>query len=189
GVFSTYARDRLRPGDVVEVVTPTGHFNTALDATQARSYVMVAAGSGISPILSILATVLAREPRSAVTLLYGNRRVADIMFLEELEDLKNEHPGRFALYHVLSREEQEVELFHGRLDRDRLGMFLDSLVPPLGVDEVFLCGPRAMIDWGRELLVLCVVERMHMRCYVVHTGSAETSGRVTSPGPALPSPP
>jgi len=189
GMFSTYARDRLRPGDVVEVVTPTGHFNTALDATQARSYVMVAAGSGISPILSILATVLAREPRSAVTLLYGNRRVADIMFLEELEDLKNEHPGRFALYHVLSREEQEVELFHGRLDRDRLGMFLDSLVPPLGVDEWFLCGPRAMIDSARELLVQRGVDPTHIHSELFHTESVETARRGATPAPGRPTPP
>src|SRR5438309_3668638 len=101
GIFSAYASERLRPGELVEVVTPTGHFNTLLDASQARAYAMVAAGSGITPILSILATILATEPRSTVTLLYGNRTVRDIMFLEELEDLKNSYPDRFTLYHVL----------------------------------------------------------------------------------------
>jgi ring-1,2-phenylacetyl-CoA epoxidase subunit PaaE len=177
GVFSTYARDRLRPGDVMEVVTPTGHFNTPIDATQARSYAMVAAGSGISPILSIIATVLAGEPRSSVTLLYGNRTVGDIMFLEELEDLKNQHPDRFALYHVLSREEQDVELFHGRLDGERIGIFLDSLVPPQGIDEWFLCGPRGMIDAARALLVERGVDPIHIHFELFHSESVETGRR------------
>lgn len=181
GVFSTYARDRLRPGDLLEVVTPTGHFNSPLDATQARSYVTIAAGSGIAPILSIIATVLACEPRSNVTLLYGNRTVADIMFLEELEDLKNLHPERFVLYHVLSREEQEVELFHGRLDRDRLGLFLDSLIPPHGVHEWFLCGPRAMIDAARALLVERGADSAHIHFELFHTESVETARRGATP--------
>ena len=107
---------------------------------------MIAAGSGITPILSILSTILAVEPRSSVTLIYGNRTVKDIMFLEELEDLKNRYPERFALYHVLSREEQEVQLFHGHIDAERLSMFLDLLVQPEDVDEWFLCGPRDMIE-------------------------------------------
>ena len=185
GVFSMYARDRLRPGDVMEVVTPTGHFNTPLDATQARSYAMVAAGSGISPILSIIATVLAQEPRSNVTLLYGNRTVGDIMFLEELEDLKNQHPERFALYHVLSREEQDAELFHGRLDAERIGMFLDSLVPPRGIDEWFLCGPRGMIDAARAQLVERGVDPMHIHFELFHSESVETGRRGPTSGTAV----
>ncbi len=172
GVFSAYAHDRLRPGDVVEVVTPIGRFNTPLDATQARSYAMVAAGSGITPILSIIATTLAFEPRSRVTLLYGNRTVRDIMFLEELEDLKNLHPDRFALYHVLSREEQDVELFTGRIDRERLGVFLDRLVPPEDVDEWFLCGPRAMIDTARALLVERGADPRHVHSELFHADDA-----------------
>lgn len=183
GVFSRYARDEMRPGDIVEVVTPTGHFNTPLDPTRARSYVMVAAGSGIAPILSIIATVLAREPRSGITLLYGNRTVADIMFLEELEDLKNEYPDRFVLYHVLSREEQEVELFQGRLDRARLATFLDTLVAPQDVHEWFLCGPRSMIDGAREVLAERGVDPAHIHFELYHTESVETARRGT-PVPA-----
>jgi len=184
GVFSTYVRDRLRPGDVMEVVTPTGHFNTPLDPTQARSYAMVAAGSGISPILSIIATVLSREPRSSVTLLYGNRTVGDIMFLEELEDLKNQHPERFVLYNVLSREEQDVELFHGRLDAERIGIFLDSLVPPRGIDEWFLCGPRGMIDAARAQLLERGVDPMHIHFELFHSESVETGRRGPTSGAA-----
>ncbi|MBV8196365.1 MAG: phenylacetate-CoA oxygenase/reductase subunit PaaK [Candidatus Dormibacteraeota bacterium] len=173
GVFSTYARDRLRPGDELEVVTPTGHFNTTLDPTARRSYAMMAAGSGIVPVFSIIATVLEREPMSSVVLLYGNRTVADIMFLEELEDLKNLHPGRFALYNVLSREEQEIPLFHGRIDADRIRTFLDELVPPPSVDEWFLCGPRPMIDAAREVLQERGVDSAHVHAELFHTESIE----------------
>ena len=183
GVFSAYARDRLRAGDVVEVVTPTGHFNTTLDPTQRRQYAMVAAGSGIAPILSIIATVLEREPRSSVTLIYGNRTVADIMFLEELEDLKNLHPDRFALYYVLSREEQDVALFHGRLDGEKFTVFLHRLLPPDEVDEWFLCGPRDMIESGRALLVARGVDASRVHLELFHTESIESArARQTADG-------
>jgi ring-1,2-phenylacetyl-CoA epoxidase subunit PaaE len=175
GVFSAYARDRLRAGDIVEVVTPTGHFNTPLDPTHPRRYAMVAAGSGIAPILSIIATVLEAEPRSSVTLLYGNRTVGDIMFLEELEDLKNLHPDRFALYHVLSREEQEVPLFHGHLDREKFAAFFDQLIPPGDVDEWFLCGPREIIESGRALLIERGVDPAHVHLELFHTESIESA--------------
>ncbi len=151
GVFSAYAFEQLKPGEVMDVVTPIGHFNTPLDPSRATSYVMIAAGSGITPILSILSTILAVEPLSSVTLIYGNRTVMDIMFLEDLEDLKNEHPDRFALNHVLSREEQEVQLFHGHIDAPRLDMFLGQLRRPDDVDEWFLCGPREMIEAARSV--------------------------------------
>ena len=124
--------EQLSAGDIVEVVTPIGHFNTPLDPAAATSYAMIAAGSGITPILSILSTILAVEPRSTVTLIYGNRTVKDIMFLEELEDLKNRYPERFALYHVLSREEQEVRALSRAHRRERLNVFLDQLVRPDG---------------------------------------------------------
>ena len=153
GVFSAYAHEHLKVGDIVEVVTPIGRFNTPLDPAQARSYAMIAAGSGITPILSILTTILEQEPRSTAMLIYGNRTVQDIMFLEELEDLKNLHPDRFAMFHVLSREEQDIPLLHGRIDRAHLSQFLDELVRPEDVDEWFLCGPREMIDSARGLLI------------------------------------
>ncbi len=172
GVFSAYAIERLRPGDIVEVVTPIGHFNTPLDASRATSYAMVAAGSGITPILSIMTTILAVEPLSTVTLIYGNRTVADIMFLEQLEDLKNRYADRFALYHVLSREEQDVALFHGHIDAERLGAFLDQLVPPEGVDEWFLCGPREMIESSQAVLHERGVEAAHIHFELFHAKDA-----------------
>ena len=173
GIFSAYALEHLRAGDVVEVVTPIGHFNTPLDPSNPRSYAMIAAGSGITPILSILSTILAVEPRSSVTLIYGNRAVKDIMFLEELEDLKNRYPDRFALYHVLSREEQEVPLFHGHIDGERLNMFLDQLVRPEEVDEWFLCGPREMIESARAVLVERGVDADHVHAELFHAKDAK----------------
>jgi ring-1,2-phenylacetyl-CoA epoxidase subunit PaaE len=177
GIFSAYALEHLRAGDVVEVVTPIGHFNTPLDPSSARSYAMIAAGSGITPILSIITTVLAVEPRSSVTLIYGNRTVKDIMFLEELEDLKNRYPERFALYHVLSREEQEVQLFHGHIDAARLAMFLDQLVPPDDVDEWFLCGPRDMIESARAVLLERGVDAEHVHAELFHAEDAPRPAR------------
>ena len=179
GVFSEYAHDHLQVGDVVEVVTPIGRFTTPLDPQQSKSYAMVAAGSGITPILSILTTILEVEPRSTVTLIYGNRTVQDIMFLEELEGLKNLHPDRLAIYYVLSREEQEVGLFNGRIDRDRLDAFLDQLVPPESVDAWFLCGPRGMIDMARTLLVERGTDPAHVHSELFHADDAPPPGAGT----------
>jgi len=173
GSFSAFAMEQLSAGDVVEVVTPIGHFNTPLDPSHATSYAMIAAGSGIAPILSNVTTILAVEPRSTVTLIYGNRTVKDIMFLEELEDLKNRYPERFALYHVLSREEQEVPLFHGHIDAERLNMFLDQLVRPEDVDEWFLCGPRELIESARAMLVERGVDADHVHAELFHAKDAK----------------
>jgi ring-1,2-phenylacetyl-CoA epoxidase subunit PaaE len=173
GIFSAYALEHLRAGDMVEVVTPIGHFNTPLDPSHAKSYAMIAAGSGIAPILSNISTILAVEPLSNVTLIYGNRTVKDIMFLEELEDLKNRYPQRFVLYHVLSREEQEVQLFHGHIDAERLNMFLDQLVRPGSIDEWFLCGPREMIESARTVLLERGVDTDHVHAELFHAKDAQ----------------
>jgi ring-1,2-phenylacetyl-CoA epoxidase subunit PaaE len=189
GVFSAYAHDKLKVGDIIEVVTPIGRFNTALDPVQTKSYAMIAAGSGITPIISILTTILEVEPQSTVTLIYGNRTVQDIMFLEELEDLKNLHPGRFALYNVLSQEEQDVALFHGRIDREHLEQFFDQLIRLDDVDEWFLCGPREMIDGARALLIERGTEPSHVHSELFHAEDAprlaqarETSGATAAEG-------
>ena len=152
GVFSSYAMDRLRVGDTIEVLTPTGQFFTPLDPGQAKHYGAVAAGSGITPILSIIASALEVEPGSRATLIYANRTTGNIMFLEELEDLKNRHLGRFQLIHVLGDEWREAELLTGRLDHDRLTGLLDALVAP-DVDEWFLCGPLDLTETVHDTLV------------------------------------
>ncbi len=126
------------------------------------------AGSGITPVLSILSTVLQVEPQSRFTLLYGNRTTGSIMFLEELADLKDRYPDRFHMINVLSREAQEVELLHGRLDREKLTTLLDVLVPADTVDEWFLCGPFAMVEDARALLMERGVEEAHLHRELFH---------------------
>jgi len=152
GAFSGHANTALRVGDEVEVMTPTGRFFTALDPTHAKHYCAVAAGSGITPVLSIVSTVLEVEKASTVTLVYGNRTTASVMFLEELADLKDRYPTRFRLVNVLSREPQEVELFSGRIDAEKMRRLLATLVLPATVDEWFLCGPFAMVEQARLVL-------------------------------------
>lgn len=152
GAFSGYALDRLRAGDTLEVMTPTGRFHTRLDPGRARHYCAIAAGSGITPVLSIISSALAVEPDSRVTLLYGNRTANSIMFTEELADLKDRYPQRFTLVHVLSREAHEVDLFSGRIDADRLPRLLDVVAPPETVDEWFLCGPFELVRQARQTL-------------------------------------
>ncbi|MBX6723236.1 MAG: phenylacetate-CoA oxygenase/reductase subunit PaaK [Dactylosporangium sp.] len=152
GVFSTYAAQDLRPGDAVEVMPPLGNFTTAFDPTRTRHYGAVAAGSGITPVLSLIATALGTEPDSRFTLLYGNRYARSVMFAEELADLKDRYRQRLHVVHVLSREPQESELLSGRLDADRLRRLFDTLVPADDIDEWFLCGPYGMVEDARAVL-------------------------------------
>ncbi len=145
GRFSRFVNERLAVGDAIRVMPPQGRF-TALKGEQ-HDYLLLAAGSGITPMLSIAKTVLAHEPASTVTLVYGNRSSDRIMFLEELEDLKDRHMGRFSLIHLLSREAQDVELLSGRIDGARIaGLAGRGLIDPLAADGVFICGPGQMID-------------------------------------------
>ena len=146
GLFSGFANRELHAGDVVDVLTPEGRFHTPLDPSQTKHYVAFAAGSGITPVLSLIRTTLAREPRSRFTLLYGNRRQSSAMFHETLEDLKDRYLRRFVLYLLFSREHQEVALFNGRLDRAKALAFTEGLLPVETIDEAFICGPGAMID-------------------------------------------
>jgi len=149
GLFSTWLVRDVRPGDVVEVQTPTGSFRA--NPEEGGRHLCIAAGSGITPMLSIATSVLG-NPRAELTMLYGNRTTSSVMFAEELADLKNRYGARFDLMHVLSREPRDVELFSGRLDADRLRMILTALVPMAAVDHVWLCGPFAMIADAREVL-------------------------------------
>jgi len=169
GAFSTWANRSLRPGDVLEVMTPTGHFSPDLDPARARHYGLVGAGSGITPLLSIAATVLEIEPDSTVTLVYGNRTARSAMFLDELADLKDRFPPRLRLLHLLSREPQESELLSGRLDRERFARLLDLLLPPDTVDDWYLCGPFDMVQAAREELLARGVagEQVHAELFHV----------------------
>jgi len=152
GTFSSYATSALKPGDTVEVLPPLGRFTIDLDPARRRHYAAIVAGSGITPVLSLVATALAVEPASRFTVVYGNRYARSVMFAEELADLKDRYPARLHLVHVLSREAQESALLSGRLDEDRLGALLDTLVDPATVDEWFLCGPFGLVQGARKVL-------------------------------------
>jgi ring-1,2-phenylacetyl-CoA epoxidase subunit PaaE len=176
GVFSSYVAERLQPGDVLDIMTPTGSFCPALDPGQRQRYGAIAAGSGITPVLSILGTALEVEPASSAVLVYVNRTTLNIMFLEDLEDLKNRYPDRFQLVHVLDEEPLEVEILSGRLDADRLGRILDCLVLPDDVDEWFLCGPLPMTDVAREVLLARGAGEEHIHRELFFVGPPPAAG-------------
>jgi ring-1,2-phenylacetyl-CoA epoxidase subunit PaaE len=151
GLFSSHANDRLRKGEELEVLPPTGKFYTELNSHHRKHYLAFAAGSGITPVLSLIKTTLAVEPGSEFILVYGNRHRPSIIFREQLESLKNRYMDRFALHHVLSREKMDTPLNQGRIDVEKCEAICDKLVDLASMDEIFLCGPAEMIftlkDW------------------------------------------
>ncbi|MEO7309446.1 MAG: 1,2-phenylacetyl-CoA epoxidase subunit PaaE [Chitinophagaceae bacterium] len=157
GLFSGYANEVLKPGDIVEVMPPNGRFFQELDALQQKNYMALASGSGITPVLSIIETTLRTEPQSSFTLVYGNRNRNSIIFKEELEALKNQFIDRFRIYHVLSREKTDAPLNYGRIDAEKCAYIFSKLVDMNTIDAFFLCGPEEMIfgvkDWLESQLV------------------------------------
>ncbi|HET7690717.1 MAG TPA: 1,2-phenylacetyl-CoA epoxidase subunit PaaE [Nocardioidaceae bacterium] len=166
GLFSRWLVHEVKPGETVEVQTPGGSFRA--DPEAGGRHLCIAAGSGITPMLSVAASVL-RNPAAHVVLLYGNRTTTSVMFAEELADLKDRYGPRFELVHVLSREPRDVDLFSGRLDGSRLRSILDALVPIEALDHVWLCGPFAMITEARETLADLGVpaEKLHHELFYV----------------------
>ncbi len=183
GVFSRYATSTLRPGDPISVLPPLGHFTTDFAADRRRHYAAIVAGSGITPVLSLVATALATEPSSTVTVLYGNRYARSVMFAEELADLKDRYPGRLHLVHVLSREPGGSALLSGRLDGPRLAEILDRLVDPSTVDEWFLCGPYGLVTDAREVLGRLGVPDARVRTELFHVEDAPAAPRRPSEEP------
>lgn len=173
GRMSNWLNDSVSPGDVIEAMTPLGSFTCPTQPSGIRHHLAIAAGSGITPVLSLLSTVLEEEPESRVTLFFGNRRTASVMFLEELEDLKNAHLGRFQLVNVLSREPQDVELFTGRLDPERVGRLLAAFAPVESVDEWYLCGPYGLVTGAQELLTDAGVDSRHVHHEIFHVVEQE----------------
>jgi ring-1,2-phenylacetyl-CoA epoxidase subunit PaaE len=180
GQVSHHLAEKLRVGDTLDVLTPNGSFHTQLDPRRAKSYVAFAAGSGITPVLSIIATVLDAEPHSRFTLVYGNRSTARTMFLEELLALKDRHLERLALHFVMSREPQDIPLFNGRLDSSKVKELAGNVFDPAAVDEFFLCGPGTMVeDVSQALRSLGVTGKIHTELFA-------TSGAVVAEAPARP---
>jgi ring-1,2-phenylacetyl-CoA epoxidase subunit PaaE len=145
GIFSTWANENLNPGDYLDVLPPTGKFYTELHPSQKKNYAAFAAGSGITPILSIIKTTLITEPKSQFTLVYGNRTKSSIIFKEALEALKDKFIDRFRIYHILSREITDSEINTGRIDVDKLELLASKLIDLNTCDEFFVCGPEEMI--------------------------------------------
>ncbi|MWD29448.1 2Fe-2S iron-sulfur cluster binding domain-containing protein [Aquicoccus sp. SCR17] len=145
GAFSTWANEDLKPGDTIQAMSPMGAFTTEFEAGQARHYLGFAGGSGITPVLSLIRTGLAREPESRFTLIYANRGVNTIMFREELEDLKNRFMGRLNVIHILETDAQDIELFTGRVDAEKCGQLFSHWVDVDTADMAFICGPEPMM--------------------------------------------
>lgn len=153
GKFSSYANADLRPGEILDVMPPMGKFSPRESEKIHRNYLAFAAGSGITPIMSIMRSVLENEPGSTFTLVYGNRNRNTIIFREAIEALKNKYMQRLRLYHVLSREYMDVPLFNGRIDAEKCAAFCNGLIDISKVDEAFICGPEEMILGVREKLM------------------------------------
>lgn len=152
GLFSVWAHEHLAAGDRIEVMSPEGTFTSNLPDLDGAHIAGIAAGSGVTPMMALAAHVLASSPSAQFSLVYTNRATQDVMFLEELADLKDRHPGRLALHHVLSREQRTAPLLSGRIDDEKLNAILDTLLPPERVTEWFLCGPFELVALCRDTL-------------------------------------
>ena len=175
GLFSNWANDNLKAGTRIAVMPPHGSFTVPFAAENAKRYVAIAGGSGITPIMSLIRTALGTEPESRFTLFYGNRDSRSIIFLEALADLKDRYLGRFEIFHFLAEEEGDVPLFNGMLDAARCGEAVDQLVPdPAGIDEWFICGPGPMMDSAEQVLLERAIEkqRIHIERFTAGRPSA-----------------
>lgn len=187
GVFSNYAHENFAPGMEVEVMVPEGRFFTELDEGQTKSYLAFAAGSGITPIMSILQSVLETEKDSHFTLVYGNRTRGDILFREHLEDLKNIYLDRLTIVHILSREAQDVDLFNGRITAEKCRDLARGIFDPLQIDEVFLCGPEEMTEEVRDFLVAAGMPaaNIHFELFVTRAALAGARPKIHAAGSGL----
>jgi ring-1,2-phenylacetyl-CoA epoxidase subunit PaaE len=193
GIFSTWANAELKPGDTLDVMSPMGAFiskygkdgktvqqnvmnsmnnpqSMAGEFGDAGSFVAIAAGSGITPVIAIARTLLAANPETRFDLIYANKAAMDVMFLEELADLKDKYPSRLALHHVLSREQRIAPLMTGRIDAEKLQQLLGTAIHAQDVDEWFLCGPFELVQLCRDTLAARGVEPEHIRFELFTTG-------------------
>lgn len=177
GVFSSWVNDELRAGDSLQVMTPQGAFTSNLDELAGRHVVGIAAGSGITPIITMAHRVLEQSDTSRFDLLFTNRSSTDVMFVEELADLKDRFPQRFALHHVLSREQRSAPILSGRLDEERLRTILQSVIQVTMTDEWVLCGPFELVQLCRDLLTEHEVESSRVRFELFSTGEPGSTPR------------
>jgi ring-1,2-phenylacetyl-CoA epoxidase subunit PaaE len=181
GVFSNWVGDNLKAGDTLDVMTPHGSFTVDFNSTAKHRYVAFAGGSGITPVMSLIKTALGTEPESRFTLFYGNRDANSIIFLEALAALKDRYLGRFELYHFLSEEEGDVELFNGMLDRETCDEAIEHLVDDVAaIDAWFICGPGPMMDAAEAALTDRGVakDRIHIERFLAGRPSAALAAQM-----------
>jgi ring-1,2-phenylacetyl-CoA epoxidase subunit PaaE len=181
GVFSNWVGDQLKAGDILEVMVPHGSFTTEFDPANHRHLVGIAGGSGITPVMSLIKTLLREEPNSRFTLLYGNRDSSSVIFLEALAGLKDKYLGRLEIYHFLDAEVQDIELFNGMLDRARLEDAIEHLVPDSdSVNDWFICGPGPMMDAAEGTLLDRGVakERIHIERFTAERPAGAVSREI-----------
>lgn len=173
GVFSSYVNDTLKKGDFIDVIAPHGTFNTEVDPNKTKNYIAFAAGSGITPLLSIIKTHLAVEPKSTFKLFYLNRSVKSIIFKEEIEQLKNTYFDRFEIFHFLTKEHRSIELLNGRFTKEKLQVLTNKIIDIPSVDECFICGPEEMIFLIRDELVAAGLDKNKVHFELFTTGNSE----------------
>ncbi|MFL1895062.1 1,2-phenylacetyl-CoA epoxidase subunit PaaE [Aquimarina sp. 2-A2] len=173
GVFSTYACNTLKAGDVIELLPPNGNFYTEVDTTKAKNYIVFAAGSGITPILSIIKTHLALEPNSTFKLFYLNRTAKSIIFKEEIEALRNTYFGRFEIFYFLTKEQRDIPLLNGRFTAEKLQEITSKLLDVSEVDECFICGPEEMIFLIRDSLQEAGLEKDKIHYELFFSGATD----------------
>ena len=182
GLFTNWASERLAPGMQLDAMPPSGNFNVALDATSRRHYLAFAAGSGITPILSIAKTTLLAEPESRFTVVYGNRASSSVIFRDELTDLKDQYMGRLRLVYVMSREPQDIELFNGRIDEAKCTQFLQKWIDIRDIDVAFICGPEDMMHGVSRALQAAGLakEQIRIELFAASAPSTERKPRAVS---------
>lgn len=173
GIFSTFVNDTLKKGDTIEIMPPLGTFFTEVNPTQVKNYIAFAAGSGITPILSIIKTHLASEPNSTFKLFYLNRTVKSIIFKEEIEQLKNQYFSRFEIFHFLTKEHRPSELFNGRFTKEKIQVITSRLIDVDATDECFICGPEEMIFLLRDELTAAGMPKEKIHFELFGTGIKE----------------
>jgi ring-1,2-phenylacetyl-CoA epoxidase subunit PaaE len=179
GLFSTWANECIRPGVTIDVMPPEGRFNLPLEPESSRHYLAFAAGSGITPILSIIKTTLLAEPNSRFTLLYGNRASSSVIFRDELTDLKDQYLERLNLVYIMSREPQDIELFHGRITEDKCRQLFQHWLRVENIDYAFICGPEDMMHGVSNALQEAGMpkERIRIELFAASTGKSERKPR------------
>jgi ring-1,2-phenylacetyl-CoA epoxidase subunit PaaE len=173
GLFSTFVNEKLSKGDTIEIMAPSGKFNVEINPEKAKNYIAFAAGSGITPILSIIKTHLALEPKSTFKLFYLNRSVKSIIFKEEIEQLKNKYFGRIEIFHFLTKEHRNVELLNGRFTKEKLEILTSKIIDIPQVDDCFICGPEDMIFLIRDELVAAGLEKDKIHYELFTSGISE----------------